>query len=132
MLVGNKCDLASEEEVPQVNGTTSPAEYTGLSKKKPRAISKSEAESYCSTHNIIRYVETSAKSGEGVEAAFLEVAQRIYENIEKGKYDLNDRRSGVKGHGAGGAGQNRQAPGAVRLGMNDVTRGRTGAGGGCC
>ena len=47
-------------------------------------------------------VETSAKSGEGVERAFLEVAERIYQNIEAGKYDLNDRRSGVKGPGAGG------------------------------
>lgn len=146
VLVGNKSDLASsdnEEPPAATNGTAtiSTTEHTGLAaKKKPRAISKSEAEAYCASHNIIRYVETSAKSGEGVESAFLEVAQRIYENIEKGRYDLNDRRSGVKGHAAGGGagaaaggGQRQQASsGTVRLGMNDVTRGRNGSGGGCC
>jgi hypothetical protein len=29
-------------------------------------------------------------------------ADNTYQNIEAGKYDLNDRRSGVKGPGAGG------------------------------
>ena len=43
----------------------------------------------------MQYVETSAKNGEGVERAFLEVEERIYQNIEAGRYDLNDRRSGV-------------------------------------
>lgn len=47
----------------------------------------------------MRYVEISAKSGEGVEDAFVDIAQRIFEGIEKGKYDLEDRRSGVRGPG---------------------------------
>ena len=157
VLVGNKSDMiSSDDSSAPTNSAAPPAEHTGLSsshpstksttKKKPRAISTSEAESYCASHNIIRYVETSAKSGHGVEAAFLEVAQRIYENIEKGRYDLNDRRSGVKGHGAGATGarqhQQQNQSGTVRLGMNDVTRGRglggggggggRGAAGGCC
>ena len=147
VLVGNKRDLASgegEEDLSSKNGTNmttaasnrTQQEHQGLSSpssnKRPRAITRQEAESYCASHNIIRYVETSAKSGEGVEAAFLEVAQKIYENIERGRYDLNDRRSGVKGHGAGAinGGVSRQQ-GSVRLGMNDVT-GKKGAGGGCC
>lgn len=50
-----------------------------------------------------------------MERAFLEVAERIYQNIEAGKYDLNDRRSGVKGPGAGGGGAGR----AVTLGVSD-------------
>ena len=155
VLVGNKSDLALPEP-PSSSSSPSPSsaapneasrgandsttEHTGLSNpnknksnKRPRAISRSEAETYCKSHGIIRYVETSAKSGQGVENAFLEVAQRIYENIERGRYDLNDRRSGVKGHGGGGAGTGgggKGGGGAVRLGMNDVTKG--GARGGCC
>jgi len=87
---------------------------------------------------VLRYVETSAKSGEGVERAFLEVAERIYQNIEAGKYNLNDRRSGVKGPGvAGGRGGGSARPGgAVVLGMNDVggmgKDGKRGWSGGCC
>lgn len=77
----------------------------------------------------MQYVETSAKSGENVERAFLEVAERIYQNIEAGKYDLNDRRSGVKGPGAGG-----NTAKTINLGMNDAAAGRSkkGAQAGCC
>lgn len=98
-----------------------------------RAVTSEEAEDWCRANKVMRYVETSAKSGEGVERAFLDVAEKIHENIEKGKYDLNDRRSGVKGPGAGGGGIPRTG-GTVRL-KNDAageklgTRGWTG---GCC
>ncbi len=81
----------------------------------------------------MRYVETSAKSGEGVERAFLEVAERVYQNIEAGKYDLNDRRSGVKGYGTGGGREGATPQKTVTLGMNDAMKsGQRGAGGGCC
>jgi GTPase SAR1 family protein len=80
----------------------------------------------------VRYLETSAKSGEGVEQAFLEVAERIYRNIETGKYDLNDRRSGVKTFGATGGASNKM-PKTVTLGMNDAMRkGGNSFGGNCC
>ncbi|KAI9774923.1 MAG: hypothetical protein M1840_000139 [Geoglossum simile] len=97
VLVGNKSDLAASGE-------------------DSRAVSASEAETWCHQNGIMAYVETSAKSGEGVEKAFLEVANRIYENIEKGRYDLNDRRSGVKGAGAGG-----NATRTVNLGVSGGT-----------
>ncbi|KAI9782226.1 MAG: hypothetical protein M1839_005340 [Geoglossum umbratile] len=105
VLVGNKSDLAASGE-------------------GSRAVTASEAEAWCHQNGIMAYVETSAKSGEGVEKAFLEVANRIYENIEKGRYDLNDRRSGVKCAGAGG-----NTARTVGLGMS----GGAGAGKtGCC
>ncbi|RMZ74727.1 hypothetical protein DV737_g5797, partial [Chaetothyriales sp. CBS 132003] len=90
VLVGNKSDLAAQDS-------------------RPRAVSREEAEAWCRRENVVKYVETSAKSGDGVERAFLEVAERIYQNIEAGKYDLKDRRSGVKEYGLpagrdGGAG----------------------------
>ncbi|KAL4940996.1 hypothetical protein BDV06DRAFT_223528 [Aspergillus oleicola] len=115
ILVGNKSDLGE-----------------GGSDSNQRRVTKEEAEEWCRMNNVVRYLETSAKSGEGVERAFLEVAERIYRNIETGKYDLNDRRSGVKSFGATGGGSSR-VPKTVTLGMNDAMRkGGNGLGGGCC
>lgn len=104
VLVGNKSDLASGEE-------------------NKREVTQVEAEEWAKKNGVLEYVETSAKSGEGVEMAFGRVAERIYQNIEAGKYDLNDRRSGVKGPGAMG---NR----GVKLGA--PVKGGNGWGGGCC
>ncbi|KAF3343987.1 ATP synthase subunit g [Verticillium dahliae VDG2] len=84
-----------------------------------REVSRAEAEAWARKNGVLEYVETSAKSGEGVEKAFMRVAERIFLNIQAGKYDLNDRRSGVKGQTAGG---NKQ----IRLGDAAKT------GGGCC
>lgn len=101
ILVGNKADLANEK----------------------REVSAEEASEWARRNGVLRYVETSAKSGENVEEAFLAVAERIYQNIQAGKYDLNDRRSGVKGPGAGwgGGGNN------VRLDQS-----KSSGGGLCC
>lgn len=138
VLVGNKFDLAAASTVTS-NGSTqgstaaaAAAETRGLDKENKRAVTRDEAEEWCRRNGVLRYIETSAKSGEGVEKAFLEVAEKIYENVERGRYDLNDRRSGVKGPGAGGPGAGRG--GTVRLGMNDAVGqgGSKGWGGGCC
>ena len=118
ILVGNKYDLA--------------AQSTDTEGGNKRAVTKQEAEEWCKREGVMQYVETSAKSGEGVERAFLEVAERIYQNIEAGRYDLNDRRSGVKGYGTtsglreGGGAQQK----TVTLGMNDAMKGSRS--GGCC
>lgn len=121
VLVGNKCDLT--------NGKAVDEDGSGLNQRR---ITRKEAEDWCKMNNIVRYIETSAKSGEGVERAFLEVAERIYRNIEVGRYDLNDRRSGVKAYGTSrppGAGMTQ----TITLGMNDaMSGGRTGWIGGCC
>ncbi len=107
ILVGNKSDLASQST--DVEGGTK------------RAVTKEEAEDWCRREGIMQYVETSAKSGEGVERAFLEVAERIYQNIEAGKYDLKDRRSGVKEYGIAG-GRDVKAPKTVNLTINDAVK----------
>ena len=115
ILVGNKSDLA---------GNSSDANR--------EQVTREEAQEWCRLNNVVHYVETSAKSGEGVERAFLEVAERIYRNIEIGAYDLNDRRSGVKGFGAtGGTGSGMSK--TVTLGLNDAM-GKSGNSwaGGCC
>ncbi|KAH0444639.1 GTP-binding protein rab2 [Colletotrichum camelliae] len=102
ILVGNKADLTQEAD-------------------NKREVTREEAEEWAKKNGVFEYVETSAKSGENVEKAFMRVAERIYNNIQAGKYDLNDRRSGVKGPTAGGSRQ-------VRL-AGDASKG---SGGGCC
>ncbi|PTB40023.1 hypothetical protein M441DRAFT_141896 [Trichoderma asperellum CBS 433.97] len=101
VLVGNKADLTQQED-------------------NKREVTREEAEEWAKRNGILEYVETSAKSGENVEKAFMRVAERIYQNIQAGKYNLNDRRSGVKGPSAGGSRQ-------VRL-TADASK----SGGGCC
>lgn len=125
VLVGNKRDLVSQNIEREAEDKVSVGNM--------RAVTSEEAEDWCRANKVMRYVETSAKSGEGVERAFLDVAEKIHENIVKGIYDLNDRRSGVKGPGAWGGGIPRTG-GTVRLknesaGENLGTRGWTG---GCC
>lgn len=114
ILVGNKSDLGGDR-----------------SDSTQEQVTRERAEEWCRENNIVHYVETSAKSGEGVERAFLEVAERIYRNIEAGKYDLSDRRSGVKGFGATG-GANSGAPKTVTLGLNDAMRKNGGSWTGSC
>ncbi|KAK5661492.1 hypothetical protein OQA88_11396 [Cercophora sp. LCS_1] len=110
VLVGNKADLAKTGD-----------DADGGNK---REVTREEAEEWAKRNGVLEYVETSAKSGENVEKAFMRVAERIYENIQAGKYDLNDRRSGVKGPAATGAGSR-----AVRLAADKKN---AGVGGGCC
>ena len=87
-----------------------------------REVTRDEAADWARRNGVLEYVETSAKSGENVERAFMRVAERIYQNIQAGRYDLNDRRSGVKGPNAGAAGR------PVRL-AHDANKA---AGGACC
>lgn len=119
ILVGNKADLANQS--------------TDIEGGNKREVTKQEAEDWCQQHGVMTYVETSAKSGEGVEQAFLQVAERIYQNIEAGRYDLNDRRSGVKGYGTVGGRDGGKAQRSVNLTMNDAVKsGQRGWSGGCC
>ncbi|KAK3293385.1 P-loop containing nucleoside triphosphate hydrolase protein [Chaetomium fimeti] len=142
VLVGNKADLASpdapdddddNDTTPNTTNTTNTTTNTpgtgtvaaGKGNNK-REVTRQEAEEWARRNGVLEYVETSAKSGANVEMAFMRVAERIFQNIQAGKYDLNDRRSGVKGPSAGGAGA--AAAKAVRL-TSDAGKG---LGGGCC
>lgn len=116
ILVGNKSDLVVDDDDVDVGVDSSlvhhghgetdggqaqtqrKAAATKGKTPRSRCVSRQEIDAWCSMNNVFRYVKTSAKSGENVECAFHEVAERIYQNIERGKYDLNDRRSGVKGY----------------------------------
>lgn len=119
ILVGNKSDLAPASAV----------EDQGAAGSKPnqRQVTQEEARDWCKENKVLQYVETSAKSGEGVERAFLEVAERIWQGIEAGRYNLSDKRSGVKGAGAGAGGN---AARTVNLGVGGGGGGAKK--GGCC
>ena len=130
VLVGNKADLASPNAVSDDTDTNTNTDGTDTTKKSgnQREVTRAEAEDWARRNGVLEYVETSAKSGENVEKAFMRVAERIFQNIQAGKYDLNDRRSGVKGPNVSGAGGGGQRP--VRL-TNDA-KGGNALGGGCC
>lgn len=119
VLVGNKSDLAPASLASEQAGSPpneGAGDVSGRNAENKRQVTVQEAEDWCRQNKVMAYVETSAKSGEGVEKAFLEVAERIHQNIEAGKYDLNDRRSGVKGPGAGVANTAR----TINLAMSDA------------
>ncbi|KAI5286008.1 hypothetical protein KEM52_002189, partial [Ascosphaera acerosa] len=69
ILVGNKCDLLDPAAAPD------------------GVVTRQEAERWCADNDVCRYVETSAKSGENVERAFLEVAERVYRNVHPHRPD---------------------------------------------
>ena len=82
MLIGNKLDLEHK-----------------------RAVTKEEAMAFARTNKLI-FLETSAKTAENVEKAFVQTATNIYNNIKKGVYDLKKEvgiRVGTSNEGSGGS-----------------------------
>lgn len=71
-LIGNKSDLEAQ-----------------------RDVTYDEAKQFAEENGLM-FIEASAKTGEGVEEAFLETAKRIYQNIQDGSLDLNAAESGVQ------------------------------------
>ncbi|KAF8468368.1 P-loop containing nucleoside triphosphate hydrolase protein [Kalaharituber pfeilii] len=131
ILVGNKKDLVdgedgedtAEQDTTSSTDTTAPASGLAQLKKKPRReVTEAEARAWAEQHGIKYFVETSAKSGEGVEEAFVAVAREIYERIKDGRVVVGGRTSGVKGPGGKGKGMDQ----TVRIG------GKIGVVGGCC
>lgn len=74
MLIGNKCDLENK-----------------------RQVTKEEGEQFAKAHGLV-FMETSAKTAQNVDDAFLRTAAMIYENYQKGVIDA----SVVSGKPAGG------------------------------
>ena len=72
MLIGNKSDLEHR-----------------------RAVSTKEGEAFAEENGLI-FLETSAKTAANVEQAFVKTAEKIYENILSGVYDVTNEAHGIK------------------------------------
>ncbi len=72
MLIGNKSDLDHR-----------------------RQVSKEEGEKFAKENGLI-FLETSAKTAANVEEAFINTAQKIYENISTGGMDVTNEAHGIK------------------------------------
>lgn len=72
MLIGNKSDL-----------------------EQRRQVSFAEGQAFAKEHGLI-FLETSAKTAANVEECFLQTSKMIYENIDKGVYDLSNDKSGIR------------------------------------
>ena len=72
MLIGNKSDLDQR-----------------------RQVSTEEGERFAKENGLI-FMETSAKTAMNVEEAFLQTSSMIYDNIDKGMYDLSSEKSGIR------------------------------------
>jgi GTPase SAR1 family protein len=90
ILVGNKADLAEL-----------PGEGLGGTK---RAITVAEATACAKAHGMT-YIETSAKSGANVDAAFERLAGLALDNLKREKQEEEERRSGAGGGGGASQGK---------------------------
>jgi len=72
MLIGNKSDLEHR-----------------------RAVSTKEGEQFAQENGLI-FLETSAKTAANVEEAFIKTAEKIYDNIQSGVYDVTNEAHGIK------------------------------------
>lgn len=116
MLIGNKADLDNR-----------------------RQVSTEEGERFAKENGLI-FMETSAKTAFNVEQAFLQTSQLIYDNIERGVYDLSNDKSGIRvgneqysinkpeGQTSGGAASSGQQNQGMKIGQ----RNQSSSGGGCC
>lgn len=97
LLVGNKADLVqsqSESESESANGNEEAA----------RQITSEEARQWASENGLVGYVESSAKSGAGVEAAFDTLTREVWRRGERQKKLKRGGGGGAVAGDGGGSG----------------------------
>jgi len=82
-------------------------------------VSTEEGQAFADEHGLI-FVETSAKTAQNVEEAFVRTARQIYDNIQRGVFDVTNEAYGIK-LGPQGSSEN-----------PDKGSSKSGETGGCC
>jgi Ras-related protein Rab-2A len=72
ILIGNKSDLAHR-----------------------RAVTTEEGQQFAQEHGLI-FLETSAKTADNVEEAFMKTATKIYQEVHNGQLDVTNESLGIK------------------------------------
>ena len=103
MLIGNKSDLDPR-----------------------RQVSTEEGERFARENGLI-FMETSAKTAYNVEESFLQTSTVIYQNIDKGVYDLSSDKCGIRVGNESTTITGSGSAGSTRLGSQ-----KDKAAGGCC
>jgi len=73
-VVGHKADMAPEQ----------------------RAVTQAEGRRFAARYGGLRFLETSAKTGENVEEVFAVIARDIYTMLERGMVQIEDGWDGIK------------------------------------
>jgi len=64
-------------------------EHNNNNNNNRRAVSTKEGEKFAEDNNLL-FLETSARTGHQVDAAFTKTADKIYDNIMRGVYDVTN------------------------------------------
>ncbi len=68
---------------------------TKRDKEHLREVPSEQAQQFADYHNVL-FTETSSKTGQNVEQAFQELALKIYEQLEEGKFKIQEGWDGIK------------------------------------
>jgi len=68
---------------------------TKTDKEQQREVPTEQAQQFADYHNLL-FVETSSKQGINVEKAFRDLAIRIYDQLEEGKFKIQEGWDGIK------------------------------------
>lgn len=64
-------------------------------KEHQREVPIEQAQQFADYHNLL-FLETSSKTGYNVEKTFLQLASRIYDLLEEGKFRIQEGWDGIK------------------------------------